>query len=83
MAALIPESISYGLLAELCRHLYQFVQARQECMKLYPYRDMKTDCKSVICSLYGTWQEDNYRYYITLIGENEFPVNFLSVFTHF
>ena len=36
-AAVIPEVMSYGLLAELCRHLNQFVQARQECMKLYPF----------------------------------------------
>ncbi len=35
----MPEVISYGLVAELCRHLNQFVQARQECMKLYPLQD--------------------------------------------
>ena len=34
-AALVPEVISFGLVAELCRHLNQFVQARQECMKFY------------------------------------------------
>ncbi|XP_028404916.1 KICSTOR complex protein C12orf66-like [Dendronephthya gigantea] len=32
---LIPEVISHGLLAELCRHLNQFVKARQESMRLY------------------------------------------------
>lgn len=32
---LLPELISYGLVAELCRHLNQFVQARQDCMKFY------------------------------------------------
>ncbi|XP_046839167.1 KICSTOR subunit 2-like [Xenia sp. Carnegie-2017] len=33
--ALMSDVISRGLLAELCRHLTQFVQARQQCMKIY------------------------------------------------
>ena len=59
----MPEVISFGLVAELCRHLNQFVQARLECMKLYPflvYRHL-ANVLSVLERQFVTGEKSTYR----------------------